>query len=183
MQGLGCQKHENPKPTHPLTTEIEHQECPSCGENAKSVKEITLRALLQPEAKARIIDGSFRFCATQDCDVVYFTEDWASVFKKDELSVRVGIKETSPPRHVCYCFDHTIEEIEKDIRETGETSVLEDIKTRMKEACWCETKSPMGSCCLGTVSKHVKAAALKYAKENSPSLPETKGETDCCAHK
>ena len=166
-----------------MSPETEHRECPSCGENAKSVKAITLQSLLKPEALARMTEGPYRFCGSKDCEVVYFTEDWTSVFNKDALLVRVGIKEETPPRHVCYCFDHTIEEIENDIRETGKTTVLDDIKTRMKEACWCETKSPMGSCCLGTVSKYIKAAEGKYGKETSAPIPDAQGETDCCAHK
>lgn len=162
-----------------MTTEIEHRECPSCGENAKRVKTITLQSLLKPEALARMAEGPSRFCGAKDCEVVYFTGDWTTVFKKDELLIRVGIKEETPPRHLCYCFDHTLEEIENDIRETGETAVLDDITTRMKEACWCETKSPMGSCCLGTVSKYVKAAKAKYDKKSSNSLPDNPEEADC----
>jgi NAD(P)H-nitrite reductase large subunit len=72
---------------------------------------------------------------------------------RGDLTVRVGIKERNGPRHVCYCFNHTIEEIEEEVRRSGTTTVLDDIKTRMKTACWCETKSPQGSCCLASVTK------------------------------
>lgn len=156
-----------------------HLECPSCREKGKRVKEITLQTLLKPEAKSRISNSTYRFCGSENCEVVYFSEDWASIFNKDELSVRVGIKGTLAPRHVCYCFNHTVEEIEDQVRQTGETTVLEDIKTRMKEACWCETKSPMGSCCLATVTKHVKAAEAKYGSDVVTA--ETMEEEDCCA--
>ena len=166
-----------------MTTDIETRNCPSCGKGSKGVKKITLQALLNPEAKTRFTESPYRFCSSANCDVVYFTEDWSSIFNKDELSVRVGIKETTPPRPVCYCFDHTIEEIEDDFRQNGKTTVLDDIKTQMKKACWCETKSPMGSCCLGTVTKHVKAAEAKYGPGNVAILPDTNEQEDCCAHK
>ena len=156
-----------------------HFECPTCGEKGKPVKEITLQTLLKPEAKSRISVGSYRFCGSENCEVVYFSETRGSIFNKDELLVRVGIKETLGPRHLCYCFDHSIEEIEDQVHQTGDATVLEDIKTRMKEACWCETKSPMGSCCLATVTKHVKAAKAKYGSDVVKA--ETMEEEDCCS--
>lgn len=166
-------KYDNSEP------QVAQRGCPSCGEKGKPVKKITLATLLKPEAKVRISERSYRFCSREHCEVVYFSEDRASVFNKDELLVRVGIKEIGSPRHVCYCFDHTIEEIEDQVRQTGKTTVPDDIKTRMKEACWCETKSPMGSCCLATVTQHVKAAKAKYG--NDVVTAETKEEEDCCA--
>jgi len=59
---------------------------------------------------------------------------------------------------------------------------LDDIKTRMKEACWCETKNPQGSCCLSTVARCVKAALERNA---NPAAQPTRREMaeDCCALK
>jgi len=138
------------------------QSCPKCGSSGRAVKPVTPRSLLKDRATSRLGDQPYFFCAAPDCPVVYFDDSGESIFGKDALSVRVGIKESESPRPVCYCFDHTIEEIEEEIRQTGETTVLDDIKTRMKEACWCETKSPMGSCCLATVTKEVKAAKSRF---------------------
>lgn len=50
---------------------------------------------------------------------------------KADLNVRVGIKETAPPRQVCYYFNHTMEEIEEQVRLTAKTTVLDDIKKRI----------------------------------------------------
>ena len=46
------------------------------------------------------------------------------MFTKADLTVRVGIKETAAPRHICYCFNHTVEEIEEEVHLTGKTTVL-----------------------------------------------------------
>ncbi|MCB1095976.1 MAG: cation transporter [Verrucomicrobiae bacterium] len=153
--------------------------CPSCGENGREVKKLTLRSLLSEDGQLRIQDSDYRFCGSGDCEVVYFAEDASTPFTKADLTVRVGIKEAAAPRHVCYCFDHTIEEIEDDIQRTGETAVLGDIKTRMKEACWCETKSPMGSCCLATVNRHIKAAKERLSPSSDSSNDDD--DADCCA--
>lgn len=73
------------------------------------------------------------------------------MFLKDALIVRVGIKEASAPRPVCYCFGHSVESIEDEINRTGKSTTVNEITTQMKAACWCETKSPMGLCCLAVV--------------------------------
>lgn len=156
--------------------------CPRCDHEGKAVKPITLQALLLKETldvAGNIEDQSWRFCQTPTCPVVYFEETGSALFEKQALTVRVGIKETAAPRPVCYCFHHSVEEIEDDIVRTGRTGVVDDIRTRMKIACWCETKNPMGSCCLGTVTRFVKAAQARSGKL-SPQL-QTADEPDCCS--
>ena len=144
-----------------MTSTTPNTHCPSCGTKGKKVKKIALESLLTPDVAAKIGDTQYRFCDSVDCEVVYFGED-GSTFTKSDLTVRVGVKEHASPRHVCYCFDHSIEEIDAEVSETGVSTVLDDIKTRMKDACWCETKSPQGSCFLGTVGKYVKLALAEH---------------------
>ena len=151
--------------------------CPSCGNGGRPVKEITLRSLLREEFRGGIGDRVWHFCTTSECPLVYFDAGGAS-FHKDQLAVRVGIKETTAPRPVCYCFHHSVEEIEDDIARTGATGVPDDIRTRMKEACWCETTSPMGSCCLATVNGFVKEALSRSGHAPPAASTETQ---DCCA--
>lgn len=153
-------------------------DCPKCSRRGKSVKAVTLHSLLNESAKSRIEDRPYRFCQSETCPVVYFDESAASVFEKDDLTVRVGIKETSAPRPVCYCFDHSVEEIEEQVAQTGQTNVLDDIRERMQVECWCETKSPMGSCCLGTVGKFVKAAE---ARAGTATANVEEPVEDCCS--
>lgn len=158
--------------------------CPSCGVRGKSVKRITLEALLTPEAAERISGGAYRFCDGLDCPVVYYDDnagDAQSVFTKDDMAVRVGVKERMAPRPVCYCFDHTIEEIDEQVAAAGRSTVLDDIKERMAVACWCETKSPQGSCCLGTVSKYVKLSMAEHGVDGDAAVTNREPHGDCCA--
>lgn len=169
--------------------------CPVCGGKGKPVKAVTLQSLLKPDAIPRIGEYAYRYCGNPECRIVYYA-DHGPTFNTDNMAVRVGVKEKNPPRHVCYCFDHTIEDIEQEVRQTGRSTVLDDIKTRMKVACWCETKSPMGSCCLSTVARHVQAALVKHGVPmSSASAPQQQQgaqamtdqpnqsayERDCCA--
>jgi len=142
--------------------------CPACGGKGKAVKTVTLQSLLKPEPKARIGEHSYLYCGNPECRIVYYANH-GPTFSTDDMAVRVGVKEKSPPQHVCYCFNHTIEQIEDEVRRTGQSTVLDDIKERMKVACWCETKSPMGSCCLSTVAQYVKAALAKHGDPMSSS--------------
>jgi copper chaperone CopZ len=147
------------------------------------VKPVTLRALLRGDLRDAVGESdarAWRFCATADCPLVYF-EPGGTTFTKDQLTVRVGIKESTAPRPVCYCFQHTVEEIENDIARTGETGVLDDIRTRMKEACWCETTNPMGSCCLATVTGFVKAAKARRGQAGAMVAAADEAAEDCCA--
>ena len=89
---------------------------------------MTLESLLKPDALALAGSGNYRFCPGQRCEVVYFAERNGQVFAKPDLKIRVGIKESVAPRQVCYCFDHTVEEIDQEVRLIGKTTVLDDIK-------------------------------------------------------
>lgn len=151
--------------------------CPRCGAPGKAVKLVTLQSLLKPNVLARASSEIYRFCPNEPCEVVYFTERGGPTFGKADLKVRVGIKETNAPRPLCYCFGHTAEEIDEEIRLTGKTTVLDDIKTRMKEACWCETKNPQGSCCLAAVTRYAKSS---LERDSSPVAALASAEVDCC---
>jgi len=153
--------------------------CPECGNKGSRVGRITLESLLTPTALSRITDEQQRFCDSLDCDTVYFGEE-GTVFVKSDLKVRVGVKERSAPRQVCYCFDHTIEEINDEVKQTGQSTVLDDIKKRMKVACFCDTKSPKGNCCLGTVGKYVKVAIAENGDIQADAGLDDPVE-DCCS--
>ena len=135
--------------------------CPSCGVAGGQVKADTVRSLIRKEKLGDITEGGYFFCRTPECETVYFTSD-GRTFSKGDLSVRVGIKETSAPRPICYCFGHTMEGIAEEIRLTGKSSAARDIGARMKrEGCSCETRNPQGSCCLKTVEDFIGAELQK----------------------
>jgi hypothetical protein len=135
--------------------------CPSCGATGRPVKTDTVRSLIRKERLGDIVVGGYFFCGTPECETVYFTES-GRTFSKRDVSVRVGIKETSAPRPICYCFGHSMEGIAEEIRLTGKSSVAQDIRSRMKrEGCSCETRNPQGSCCLKTVEDYIVAELKK----------------------
>jgi hypothetical protein len=87
------------------------------------------------------------------------------VFTKPDLKVRVGIKETDDPIPLCYCFDHSREDIRRDIEATGKTSVLEEIKAEVQGGfCACEVKNPSGACCLGDITRAIQEAKQRAAE-------------------
>lgn len=101
----------------------------------------------------------WRFCNSQECDVVYFSETSDRTFLKSHLQVAVGMKGTTGDRPLCYCFGHSVATITEELRTKGESDALEDIRQKMKDpGCLCESKNPSGSCCLGSVAKGIETA-------------------------
>jgi len=128
--------------------------CPACGALGKPVKRVTLGALLKPESRPRIpLQEEFCFCRTPTCEVVYFRPEEA-LFQKEDLTVKVGLKElVDPTAPVCYCFGWTPEKIRTEIEATGKSTAVDQIKAQVKAGnCTCEVTNPQGSCCLGNVS-------------------------------
>ena len=166
------------------TTRIE---CPSCGYKAKRVSKLTIGALLDDElaepftADSRSScsmegegcssikdDTGWRFCPSQDCDVVYFTEEGDTQFTKSQLKVPVGVKESSGERPLCYCFGHSVGSIKDELGTKRHSDAVEDIRTKMKDpGCHCETSNPSGSCCLGSVTKGIQIAREELRMNDS----------------
>ncbi len=47
---------------------------------------------------------------------------------------------------ICYCFNHTRTDIERDYRENGRSRILEKIiEAKRLGACQCTVKNPKGS--------------------------------------
>lgn len=147
--------------------------CPACSSKGRKVAPLTVRALVKPELTGRVRDETYRFCESPACDVVYFSEQHPEErFYRADLRVRVGQKETTPPIQVCYCFDWTTDDIERELRLTGSTTIPERIKRMVQQGyCQCETMNPQGSCCLGNVNKAVKEVRAKLAALPAPTLP------------
>ncbi|MBI4180044.1 copper chaperone Copz family protein [bacterium] len=133
--------------------------CFLCGKNGKRVGRETVQALANPDSVARLgsADGFF-FCATSDCEVVYFNGDGTAV-RTGEMRAPVFQKDAGSDVPVCYCFNHTRRSIAAEIARTGKSTVLDDIKQKVKAGlCACETTNPQGTCCLGNVGQAVRAA-------------------------
>lgn len=136
--------------------EVADDRCQRCGEKGRRVLRETMESLLKPGSLERLADELYYFDRTPGCDVVYFSNEAGSYFEKDELKVRVGLKETGPPISLCYCFGHTAESVREEIVATGRSTVAERITAEVQAGnCSCEVKNPSGRCCLGDVNQAV----------------------------
>ena len=132
--------------------------CPACGQPGRSVPLRTLQALLAHHSDVALPEGPWRFCDSPACEVVYFGDRAAPVFRKNQLTVRVGIKETAPPHPLCYCFGHSEESLRAEWQATGRLESVESLRVAVKEGrCRCDVKNPSGACCLGDILKAAKA--------------------------
>jgi len=73
---------------------------------------------------------------------------------------------------VCYCFGHTVESIQQEIRETGRSSVVTSIRRKVDAGeCSCELLNPKETCCLGDVNKTVKEALASIGVSRPDGRP------------
>jgi hypothetical protein len=131
--------------------------CPVSGSRSKQVDMLTVRSLAQ-HLPLRMPGTQYYFCEAQDCDLVYFGLDLqAPVFRRADLLVRIGVKETADPILVCYCFGFTRRDIRDDIAEKGRSTIAERITAEVGAGnCACEVKNPSGKCCLGSVTRETQ---------------------------
>ena len=135
--------------------------CPACGTKGQAVQVLTVKSLVREHARVSP-KASYMFCRSPECDVVYFSAD--GIFRKPDVKVRVGLKEKEGPIPLCYCFDYTLEHVQRDLAERGGTDVPDRIKAEINAGfCACEVKNPSGKCCLGNVTKAVQEARASLA--------------------
>ncbi|MBP8153835.1 MAG: hypothetical protein KAX87_01020 [Nitrospira sp.] len=135
--------------------------CQQCGYKGQPVDRTTIDALLKPESLSQVNGSQYAFCETPSCPVVYYAADGTQL-KKEQVRVRVGLKETEDPVPACYCFGVTERMIHEDIQGTGRSSASARIRAEVKEGnCRCEVENPSGRCCLGEVRQAEKRAAAE----------------------
>ena len=107
--------------------------CPSCRKKGKLVKPITIESLVNEEARARVGHSKgFRFCPEPTCAVAYFHPGTGAQFLREDVRVRIGQKEESSPRPLCYCFDHAVEDVEADVAATGSSPIPDSIVAKCR---------------------------------------------------
>ncbi|MCZ6691096.1 MAG: mercuric transporter MerT family protein [Planctomycetota bacterium] len=162
--------------------------CPSSGSKGKPVEPVTIRSLVKHESRARVarLDG-FRFCADPSCDIAYFHPETGDRFLKEDVVVRIGEKEASSPRPICYCFDHSVEELEAEVARTGTSRVADEVTEMCRQGLdRCEETNPQGSCCLGNVRRVVKEAQARIEGPPAGMASSVAGahadavSADCC---
>lgn len=89
-------------------------------------------------------ESNYSICLNRNCDVVYFTPN--SLFRKDDLTVKVWFKEQTSPVTVCYCKNVTDTDIIDHIVHKKCCSNLKDIQahTGANTGKECLTKNPTG---------------------------------------
>lgn len=137
--------------------------CADCDQRGRAVDPITVKALLRPEALARLSAPAHRFCPTASCPVVYFGEGEA--FDREDVAVPVFQKEPAGDRTVCYCFAISEADLRREITNTGRSTAAQRITEHVRAGrCACEVRNPKGSCCLGDVAAVVEALTEEVAK-------------------
>ncbi|GAC1623932.1 MAG: copper chaperone Copz family protein [Candidatus Acidiferrum sp.] len=131
--------------------------CPLNGARSKRVDVLTVKSLVRTLPLGMSSD-QYYFCEAPDCDVVYFTfARQASTFRREDLLVRVSVKEKADTVPVCYCFGFTRKNIQDEIAATGHSTIADRITVEVKAGnCACEVKNPSGKCCLGNVARVVQ---------------------------
>src|SRR5258708_2255303 len=134
--------------------------CPSNGGRSKRVDSLTVERVVR-QLPLGMPNTQYYFCEASDCEVVYFALDAeAPRFRREDLVVRVGAKETADPIPICYCFGFTRQDIWDEIRCTGKSTVARRIAAEVEAVHWaCEWKSTSGKCFLRDGTRAVQGRA------------------------
>jgi hypothetical protein len=140
-----------------MTKTLLAKNCPQCDHKGRVVDTQTVKAMLAVSLHT-IRSTRYFFCSTENCPVVYFSEDGQQLFVENELRERVYQKHPHD-EHVliCYCFRHTLGSIRDEWRQTGQTRVVETITVGTQTGqCACDIRNPQATCCLGNVRHFVQ---------------------------
>jgi hypothetical protein len=134
--------------------------CPKCGDKGTTVDLITPQSLLNEDKKEKIRPNlDYKYCKNAECEVAYFTKDDDHFFLIHDLKEKATVKDKGLDVKVCYCFGHSRQSVLSELKATGNSTVLESIKSKMKDpGCFCEVSNPQGACCLGNVMAWIKEA-------------------------
>ncbi|MBI3605544.1 MAG: copper chaperone Copz family protein [Nitrospirae bacterium] len=156
----------------PDQLKISSPQCPDCGEKGQAVSEDTARHLVQEGLNTRMDEKDLMFCKTPSCSVVYYSPDGGPLFKKGDIRVRVGLKETEDPVWVCYCFEISKKDIWEEIERTGRSSASLRIRKEVEAGnCACEIKNPSGRCCLGEIRSAEKEFLMHIPQKSENISP------------
>jgi hypothetical protein len=157
--------------------------CPRCGGEGRNVSAATIAAMIGPATRTRLasLDG-FRFCGAAGCDAVYFQPASGELILCADMTVPVFQKSADPERLVCYCFKHTVAEIQQEARAAGGVSgIAADIKARCAQGLDdCERNNPQGACCLGNVQRVFRESATGKPPASTSEADDAGG--CCCCH-
>ena len=156
--------------------------CPRCETKGRAVDPVTLEAQVLPERLTRLpAHEGWRLCTSDGCGVVYFRGD--EVIVLGETRAVPFHKSGAADRLVCFCFEHSVADLEADIAANGQSTIQASIKAECRAGHDdCERKNPQGRCCLGNVGQVVKRAAAGDTARVATGAPAD-GSGTCCAPK
>src|SRR5207302_11227090 len=105
--------------------------CLSCQGPSHPVTLRTMLLMLKPEFFGQVGESQYRFCASRDCPIVYFSQE--RCFTVGDLRVRVGLKEKDDPVPLCYCFGFSEQDVREEITSEGRTTIPHRIASLIKE--------------------------------------------------
>jgi hypothetical protein len=130
--------------------------CSMCGTEGRPVERQTVLHHVKPEHLEHVGEDAFRFCADQQCPVVYHG-DRRTRFTVDEVREPIGAKLSGDARPICYCFGFTEGDAREEIVHTGKSTIPATVSRLIKaRMCACEVRNPSGACCLGEITRTVK---------------------------
>ncbi len=100
-----------------------------------------------------VTSPAYYFCRDATCPTVYYSADGSQRFNETDLREKVYQKhQADDDVLVCYCFQHTVGSIRKELEQTGVSTVVDSINAAIHAGqCACDIRNPQGDCCLGNV--------------------------------
>lgn len=151
--------------------------CPRCGEKGKPVSLATVGAMAKTVVEAAKLSAQkYKLCRNVDCPVVYYAGEIQ--IEKSDLRVPVNFKERNCEGPVCYCFNHTVASIRAEVQTKGYSTAQGMITREVKVGrCACEVRNPAGTCCLGDITRVVKAVVAQLKDMTGTLKPFTATST------
>jgi hypothetical protein len=143
--------------------------CRICGEPGRAIDPATVRALLRPEALARLVEDEHSFCSSPSCSTVYFGA--GECFRQEDVAVPVFQKELPGTRVVCYCLGIREDRIRKEAEASGASASAAQIRELVRSGqCRCDVLNPQGTCCLGHVVGIERSVDRGIAEQAAPGV-------------
>ncbi len=133
--------------------------CPVSEFRSQPVEWLTVAAVTAGLVPRR---QTFWLCEDSDCDVVYFGEDGTLLGTSDVVTIPSFKGSPSQDDLVCYCFLYSRQDIEDELKASGDTTIFDRITAEVKAGnCACEVRNPSGKCCLGAVKRVIQETGEK----------------------
>ena len=80
-----------------VETDVTSSRCQNCKGESRPVSRKTMLLMLKPHLLEQAMTGTYSFCASRDCPVVYFEEQSSQRFTTEDIRIVVGVKALSIP--------------------------------------------------------------------------------------